>query len=123
VVTCAPIVKNPKPVIPPEWLKLGSVAVSLDVDATIMATTAHAANGMRVDNGEQFEYYRRHGHFADMPTRYKELAELVSSGQGRCNATDRYVVSNLGLALEDMAAALPLYRRALEREIGTLLPC
>jgi len=56
VVTYAPIVKNPKPVIPPEWLKLGSVAVSLDVDATIMATTAHAANRMRVDNGEQFEY-------------------------------------------------------------------
>lgn len=123
VVSCAPIVKDPKPVIPPEWLKPGSVAVSLDFDATIMATTAHAANGMWVDDEEQFEYYRRHGHFAEMPTLYEELAELISSGQGRCNATDRYVVFNLGLALEDMAAALPLYQRAIEREIGTLLPC
>jgi len=123
VVTCAPIVKNPQPVIGPEMLKPGSVVVSLDFDATLMASAAQAADGMWVDDGGQFEYYREHGHFAEMPTKYEELAVLVASGGGRRNEGDRYVVVNLGLALEDMATALPLYRRALEREIGTLLPC
>ena len=123
VVTCAPIVKNPQPVIGPEMLKPGSVAVSLDFDATLMASAAQAADGMWVDDGGQFEYYREHGHFAGLPRNYEELATLVASGRGRRNESDRYVVVNLGLALEDMATALPLYRRALEREVGTLLPC
>lgn len=123
IVSCAPIVKNPQPVIGTEWLKAGSVAVSLDFDATLMASAAQAADGMWVDDGGQFEYYREHGHFAGMPRNYEELAALVASGRGRRNESDRYVVVNLGLALEDMATALPLYRRALEREVGTLLPC
>ena len=123
IVTCAPIVKNPQPVIGTEMLKPGSVAVSLDFDATLMASAAQAANGMWVDDGGQFEYYREHGHFGEMPRNYKELAELVASGQARRNESDHYVVVNLGLALEDMTTALPLYRRALEREVGTLLPC
>ncbi|MFB3923730.1 MAG: ornithine cyclodeaminase family protein [Terriglobia bacterium] len=122
VVTCAPIVKNPTPVISPEMLKPGSVAVSLDFDATLMAAAVQAADGMWVDDGGQFEYYRQHGHFAGMPTEYEELATLVTSGAARPNERARYVVVNLGLALEDMATALPLYRRALEREVGTLLP-
>ncbi len=123
IVTCAPIVKSPQPVIGPEMLKPGSVVVSLDFDATLMASAAQAADGMWTDDGGQFEYYRQHGHFAGMPTHYEELASLVASGGGRRHESDRYVVVNLGLALEDMATALPLYRRALEREVGTLLPC
>jgi ornithine cyclodeaminase/alanine dehydrogenase len=123
VVTCAPIVQSPQPVIPPEWLRLGSVAVSLDFDATIKAVTAHAVNGLWVDDADQFEYYRQHGHFAGMPNRYEELATLVAGKTGRRRESDRYLVVNLGLALEDVATALPIYRRALEREVGTLLPC
>jgi len=123
VVTCAPIVQNPQPVIPPEWLKPGSVAVSLDFDATIKPVTAHAVDGIWVDDTEQFEYYRQHGHFAGMPTRYEEVAGLVSGKTGRRNEAERYLVVNLGLALEDMATALPIYKRALDREVGTWLPC
>jgi ornithine cyclodeaminase/alanine dehydrogenase-like protein (mu-crystallin family) len=123
VVTCAPIVKHPEPVIPPEWLKPGSVVASLDFDATVMASVAQAADGMWVDDGEQFEYYRGLGHFAGMPENYQELATLVATGPGRRAANDRYLVVNLGLALEDMATARLLYRRALERHVGTVLPC
>ena len=123
VVTCAPIMQNPQPVIPPEWLKPGSVAVSLDFDATIKPSTAHAVDGMWVDDTEQFEYYRRHGHFDDMPTRYEDVAGLVSGKTGRRGEAERYLIVNLGLALEDMAMALLIYRRALEREVGTWLPC
>jgi ornithine cyclodeaminase/alanine dehydrogenase len=123
VVTCAPIIKNPQPVIPPEWLKPGCVIASLDFDATVMPAVAHAVDGMWVDDGEQFEYYRRHGHFAGMPKRYQELAALVSSGMPQGAPTHRYLVVNLGLALEDMAVALRLYQRAVNQDIGTVLPC
>ncbi len=122
VVTCAPIVKDPQPVIPPEWLKPGSVVASLDFDATVMAAVGHAVDGMWVDDGDQFEYYRRHGHFAGMPTKYQELAALVSTGHERRAPSDRYLVVNLGIALEDMATALVIYQRALAQNLGTVLP-
>jgi len=122
VVTCAPIVKRPQPVIQPEWLKPGSVVVSLDFDATVMPAVAQAVDGIWVDDAEQFEYYRRVGHFAGMPAKYEELATLVSTGKGRRAPRDRYLIVNLGVALEDMATALLAYRRALERDLGTVLP-
>lgn len=123
VVTCAPIVKNPRPVITPLWLKWGSVVASLDFDATVMADVAHAVDGMWVDDGGQFEYYRRHGHFAGMPTSYQEVGTLVCTGHKRRSPKDRYLVVNLGIALEDMATAQLLYQRALARNLGTVLPC
>ena len=123
VVTCAPIVRSPRPVVTPEWLKPGCVVASLDFDATVTPAVAHAVDGMWVDDGEQFEYYRRHGHFAGMPTSYQELAALVSSGNPQAAPNHRYLVVNLGLALEDMAVALALYRGALVQGIGTVLPC
>ncbi|HET7214111.1 MAG TPA: hypothetical protein VFL79_11015 [Terriglobia bacterium] len=123
VVTCAPIVKHPHPVITPEWLKPGGVVVSLDFDATVMPSVALAANGLWVDDGPQFEYYRGLGHFTGMPTRFQELATLVSSIDQKRPANDRYLVINLGLGLEDMATATVLYHRALEHSIGTILPC
>jgi len=123
VVTCAPIVESPRPFITPECLKPNCVVVSLDFDATVTPAVAHAADGMWVDDGEQFEYYRQHGHFAGMPTSYQELATLVSSGKPRGAPKQRYLVVNLGLAIEDMAVAWDLYRRAVVQGIGTVLPC
>jgi ornithine cyclodeaminase/alanine dehydrogenase-like protein (mu-crystallin family) len=58
-----------------------------------------------------------------MPTSYQELATLVSTGLERRSPADRYLVVNLGLALEDMATARLLYERALTRDAGTVLPC
>jgi hypothetical protein len=76
-----------------------------------------------VDDGPQFEYYRAHGHFAGMPWQYGELAGLVS-GPALNSSPGRYqFVVNLGLALEDVSTAHLLYRTAIEREIGTILPC
>jgi len=123
IVSCAPIVKDPQPVVPPEWIKPGSVVVSLDFDATIKSAVANSVDGMWVDDAEQFEYYRRHGHFAGMPKSYQELSALVSSGKPQRAAHSRYLVVNLGVALEDMAVALHLYRRALAQDRGTVLPC
>jgi ornithine cyclodeaminase/alanine dehydrogenase len=90
VVTCTPIVQKPQPVIPSEWLKPASAAVSVDFDATIKPDTAHAVDGMWVDDAKQFEYYRRHGHLANMPAVYEELMRLVSGEAGCRREDDRH---------------------------------
>jgi ornithine cyclodeaminase/alanine dehydrogenase-like protein (mu-crystallin family) len=42
--------------------------------------------------------------------------------QGRDRGTERTIAVNLGLALEDMAVAPEVYRRAKARGFGTWLP-
>jgi len=41
---------------------------------------------------------------------------------GRRDEKERTLAINLGLALEDMAVAPEIYRRAKEKGLGTLLP-
>jgi ornithine cyclodeaminase/alanine dehydrogenase-like protein (mu-crystallin family) len=48
----------------------------------------------------------------------------LASGQkpGRQAPAERTMTANLGLALDDMAVAPLLYRKAIDKDIGTWLP-
>ena len=48
-------------------------------------------------------------------------SRLVADAAGRPDPRKRQMVVKLGLAMEDIATALPLYHRALEQESGTIL--
>ena len=62
------------------------------------------------------------GYFQDVPPLHADLGELVAGKKaGREAATERNIACNLGLALDDMAVAPTLYKRALEMGIGTWL--
>ena len=51
------------------------------------------------------------------------VAELVAHGKGRRTSDEqRILVFNLGIALEDLATAIEILKRAEEVETGTLLP-
>ena len=49
-----------------------------------------------------------------------ELAAGLKPGRER--EEERTIAMNLGIALEDMAAGIRVYRAAVERGIGTRLP-
>jgi ornithine cyclodeaminase/alanine dehydrogenase-like protein (mu-crystallin family) len=52
-----------------------------------------------------------------------DLGEIVAGKKaGRQTAQERTICVNLGIALDDMAAAILIYRQARERGIGTELP-
>jgi ornithine cyclodeaminase/alanine dehydrogenase-like protein (mu-crystallin family) len=54
---------------------------------------------------------------------YEQLGELVTGKKpGRQRARERDVACNLGLAIDDLAAAPQVYKRALEKSLGTWLP-
>ena len=60
--------------------------------------------------------------FQDIPPIRAHLGELVTGRKpGRETDTERTIACNLGPALDDMATAPLIYRRALERGIGTWL--
>jgi ornithine cyclodeaminase/alanine dehydrogenase-like protein (mu-crystallin family) len=74
------------------------------------------------DDIAQFEDHRRSGYFKHTPAPYAELGELVAGQKpGRQDPRQRTLAMNLGLAMDDMAVAPEIYRRALERGLGTRL--
>ena len=71
----------------------------------------------------QLEHYRHIGYFQDIPPIYASVGELVAGKKpGRISPNERNITCNLGLAMDDMATAPIVYRRAIERGLGTWLP-
>ena len=74
------------------------------------------------DDIPQLEHYRSIGYFQNIPPIYASIGELVTGKKrGRENARERTMTANLGLAMDDMATAPIVFKRAVERGIGTWL--
>jgi ornithine cyclodeaminase/alanine dehydrogenase-like protein (mu-crystallin family) len=78
---------------------------------------------LATDDHAQFRYTRGLGYFRDTPEPYADLGELVTGRKpGRQSSAERTMAMNLGLALDDMAVAPEVLRRARELGLGTWLP-
>ncbi len=122
IVTATPILKESQPVIESGWLKEGFLGVPLDFDSYWKPEATVSADKFYVDDEEQFEYYRKIGYFRQTPPVYGDLGAVITgSKQGRGKASERIISMNLGLAIEDMATAIEIFNRALEKEAGKVL--
>jgi ornithine cyclodeaminase/alanine dehydrogenase-like protein (mu-crystallin family) len=123
VVTAGPILKKPHQTIQPGWLGEGAFASLVDFDSYWHPDAMKQASKFCTDDTGQLLHYRQLGYFQDIPPIHADLGELVAGKKtGRQRADERTLAANLGLAIDDMAVAPILYRRALEKGIGTRLP-
>jgi ornithine cyclodeaminase/alanine dehydrogenase-like protein (mu-crystallin family) len=123
VVTSGPILKHPAPTIDRDWLKPGAFASAVDFDSYWKPEALAQLDKLATDDHAQFQYYRAAGYFQATPDPYADLGELaVGLKPGRETDRERTMAMNLGLALDDLAVAPEIYRRARERGIGTWLP-
>jgi ornithine cyclodeaminase/alanine dehydrogenase len=123
IVTSGPILKAPTPVIDVDWLAPGAFASPVDFDSYWTGAALHQADKLATDDIAQLDHYREAGYFGDTPEPYADLGQIVAGHRpGRESRHERIISINLGLALEDMATAMPIYQRALELGIGTRLP-
>jgi ornithine cyclodeaminase/alanine dehydrogenase len=123
VVTAGPILKKPHQTIQPGWLGEGAFASLVDFDSYWHPEAMKQASKFCTDDTEQLLHYRQVGYFQDIPPIHADLGELVAGKKaGRQRAEERTMTANLGLAIDDMAVAPILYRRALEKGIGRKLP-
>ena len=123
VITSGPILKHPTPTIQKGWLRQGSFASAVDFDSYWSPSALAEFDKVSTDDHAQFQYYRRAGYFQETPDPYADLGELVARLKpGREREDERTIAINLGLALDDMAVAPEIYRRAKARGIGTWLP-
>jgi len=123
VVTAGPLLKQPHATIKAGWLDTGAFASLVDYDSYWDGAALQEVDKFCTDDILQLEYYRRAGYFQSIPPIHASLGELVTGQKpGRESAVERTIACNLGLALDDMATAPLVYRRAVERGLGTWLP-
>ena len=122
VVTAGPILRTPHATIKAGWLDAGAFASLVDYDSFWDGPALQEVDKFCTDDIPQLETYRSAGYFQSIPPIYAGLGELVTGRKaGRQAPAERTIACNLGLALDDMATAPIVYRRALERGVGTWL--
>ena len=123
VVTAGPILHMPHATIQPGWFEAGAFASLVDFDSYWHPDAMRQVSKFCTDDVPQLEHYQEVGYFQDIPPIHADLGELVTGRKpGRETDEERTMTCNLGLALDDMATAPLIYRRALEQDIGSWLP-
>ena len=124
VITAGPIEDHRRATLMPEWLAPGSLTIALDYDSYLTDAAIAAADLVLTDDRGQIEDARqREGKFTGVTRIDAELADLLTTGQGRRTKEDqRILVFNLGIALEDLATGVEILNRARQKNVGTLLP-
>jgi ornithine cyclodeaminase/alanine dehydrogenase len=123
VVTAGPILKAPHATIQAGWLDEGAFASLVDFDSYWHPDAMAEADKFCTDDTDQLRLYQQMGYFQKIPPLHADLGQLATGGKtGRETDSERTITANLGLALDDMAVAPLIYRRATEKGIGTRLP-
>jgi ornithine cyclodeaminase/alanine dehydrogenase-like protein (mu-crystallin family) len=123
IVTAGPILKKPHRTIQAGMMDEGAFASLVDFDSYWHPDAIRQSSKFCTDDTAQLLQYKQSGYFQDIPAIYADLGELVAGKKpGRTNPKERTMTANLGLAIDDMAVAPIIYKRALEMGIGTKLP-
>jgi ornithine cyclodeaminase/alanine dehydrogenase len=122
VVTSGPILKHPSPTIQKDWLSPGAFGSAVDFDSYWTGEALAQMDRISTDDHAQFQYYKSVGYFQTTPEPYADLGEIVAGLKpARQSPHERTLAVNLGLAMDDMAVAPEIYRRAKSLGIGTWL--
>ncbi len=120
VITTAAIVRNPERPLGRAHLAGASVACAIDFDAMLSEDVFEDAAVFVVDDIPQYRHYREQGYFAGYPDDPVELCDAIAPDAA--HPPGLRVLVPLGLALDDVAVAAEIHRRASERGIGLELP-
>lgn len=124
LITGGPIDVTRKPTIKPDWINPGCLVVTIDYDAYVTDEAIAEMDIILTDDVGQIEEERRTNRkFMGVPRFDTTLADLVAYGKGKRESDSQRILGlNLGIALEDLALAIEILRRAEERAIGISLP-
>ncbi len=122
VVTAGPILHKPHATIKAGWLAPGTFASPVDFDSYYSGEALQEASKFCTDDTAQLQHYRKIGYFKEIPELYADLGEIVSGQKpSRQSPSEIIICANLGLALDDMAVAPLIYKRAVDGGVGTWL--
>jgi ornithine cyclodeaminase/alanine dehydrogenase len=120
VITTAAIVRDPDRPLHRSHLAGATIACAIDFDASLSEDLFDDAALFVVDDVPQYRHYMEQGYFAGYPDDPVELSDALDPAAGHPPGLRVYVP--LGIALEDVAVAAEINRRAAESGLGTELP-
>jgi ornithine cyclodeaminase/alanine dehydrogenase len=120
VITSAAIVRDPERPLGIAQLADASVACAIDFDAMLAEDVFDEVAVFVVDDIPQYRHYREQGYFAGYPDDPVELCDAIAPEAN--HPPGLRVLVPLGLALEDVAVAAEINRRASEAGVGRELP-
>jgi ornithine cyclodeaminase/alanine dehydrogenase-like protein (mu-crystallin family) len=122
IVTCGPIAPDTLRQARADWLEPGATAVTIDYDCYWGRDELALLDQVFTDDVAQLEHSKSEGYFTGCPSTVRQVADVIAGKDpGRSSSTQRIVCLNMGIALEDAASALVIYRRARDLGIGTEL--
>jgi len=122
IVTCTQ--KLHKPIIPEGALKPGMFGAGLEAGRAWPADIIHGADKVITDDLTQTSSYASiPGVFAGgLPKFYCQLGDLVNGKPGREKDDETILAFNVGIAAEDISLGQFIYEKAVEKNVGTILP-
>ncbi len=123
VITGGPIQQHRNASIPATWIKSGALVVTIDYDSYVTDECIAAMDLVVTDDREQIEDARiNEGKFTGVTRIDADNGEMIAAGKGLRQTCDQRIMAfNLGIALEDLAVAVEILRRAREKGLGTRL--
>jgi len=122
IVTAGPILKKPHATIQAGWMSEGAFASLVDFDSYWHADAMKESAKFCTDDTPQMLHYKTLGYFQETPSIHADLGELVTGEKhGRETGNEKTMTANLGLAIDDMAVAPLIFKKAREKGIGTWL--
>jgi len=122
IVTAGPILKEPNPAIEDDWLKPGVFASPVDFDSYFKKSAFEGCDKFVTDDRDQCLYYKSLGYFRHISEIHADLGEIAAGKKpGREKKDEKIICANLGLAMDDMATAIKIYKKAVDSSIGTWL--
>jgi len=124
VVTAITQVAGAAPPLDTGLVESGALAVALDYDAAWTAAAMAEFDRFVVDDTAQVLATKGAGvRLGAIPGIYADLGELaVGRAQARSAQHERFFCLNLGVAIEDVAVGMLIYRHAVAAGLGTRLP-
>jgi ornithine cyclodeaminase/alanine dehydrogenase len=123
VISGGPILTPPKPVIEADWLKEGVTGITIDYDSYWTPGAMRAMSLIVTDDRGQIEHLKEYGLFLGVPKLDGELGDIaVGRLKPRTSPKDKVQCFNLGIAVEDLVTAVNIYRSALDKKAGKVLP-
>ena len=118
-----PIELERKATILPDWIKPGALIVTIDYDSYVTDECIGAMDLVLTDDAGQIrDAQARGGKFTGVTRIDGEVADLIVQGVARRRSDDQRILAfNLGIALEDLATGVEVYRRATEKGVGQTL--
>lgn len=124
VMTSGPIQKVRAPAIRNDWLAPGCLVITLDRDSYVTDEAIAGMDRLVSDDREALMHSKAHeGAFPSVDRIDADLTGIAAGGPAvRLTPEERIMVFVNGLGIEDLAAAIEIYRLAREKGAGTLLP-